>query len=86
VSDSLQDAVDQGIRTAFASEQETDQRAGIVVDWVLTCEIVGNDGEVWLHTLRSHDSTTWKVLGMVEAHAGDLRAAMLVKAGDSDDE
>ena len=84
MSDSLQDAVDQGIRAAFASEQETDQRAGIVVDWVLTCEIVGNDGEVWLHTLRSHDSTAWKTLGMLEAHSGDLRSALLVKAGSDE--
>jgi hypothetical protein len=82
MSDSLQDAVDQGIRAAFASEQETEQRAGIVVEWVLTCEIVGNDGEVWLHTLRSHDSTAWKVLGMLEAHVGDLRAALQRKDSD----
>jgi hypothetical protein len=84
MNDSLQERVDAGLRAAFADEQETEQRAGIVVDWTLTCEIVGNDGEMWLHTLRSHGIAAWKALGMIESHAVDLRTALQTKGGGDD--
>lgn len=73
----LKELIDTGIRDAFQTEQETDSRAGIVIDWVLTCEIAGVDGEMYLHNLRSTNLLPWKALGMIEAHAGDLRAGML---------
>lgn len=80
---SLQSTVHESLAAAFREPDEDDTRSGIVTEWALTCEIAGNDGEIWLHTLRSEGSTAWKVLGMLEAHAGDLRAALL--RGNDDD-
>jgi hypothetical protein len=78
----LRDKIDGPLREAFADEGQTDSRAGFVIDWILTCEVAGNDGELYLHTLRSKDLMVWKALGMAEAHAGDLRAAMLKEDSD----
>jgi hypothetical protein len=78
---SLQERVDEALRDAFTQEQDSDSRAGIVTAWALTCEVVGVDGEVWLHTMRSRGLTAWQALGMVEAHAGDLRAFLTTPGG-----
>jgi hypothetical protein len=79
---SLQERIDQAVRATFAAEQETDPRAGMVVEWALTCEIAGVDGDIYLHTLRSPGSMPWRALGMIEAHAGDLRFMMATPEDD----
>lgn len=75
----LQDALDTGIRAAFTTEQERNPTAGIVVRWALVAEIAGIDGEQWLHSIHSPGAAVWHILGMVEAHAVDLRQALTRK-------
>lgn len=73
---SLQDAVAAALADVYG--QEADPATGSIVgEWVLTAETYGEDGEPYLHTLRSSGMTAWKALGMLEAHSGDLREAML---------
>lgn len=72
----LQQALDAGIRRAFTTEQERTTSAGIVVRWALVAEVAGVDGEQWLHTIHSPGEAVWHILGMVEAHAVDLRQAL----------
>lgn len=73
---SLQSGVGKALELAYAQHAEADTGA-LLGEWVLTAETYGEDGEPYLHTLRSSGVTAWKALGMLEAHAGDLRAAML---------
>lgn len=72
----LQAALSAALSETYS--READPATGSLVgEWVLTAETYGEDGEPYLHTLRSEGMTAWKALGMLEAHAGDLRAAML---------
>lgn len=72
----LQDALDVAIRAAFTAEQEHDPASGIVIRWALVAEVAGVDGEMYLHTIRSPEAAVWQALGMVEAHAEDLRRCL----------
>jgi hypothetical protein len=76
----LQGAVDAALHSAYAQDAPSATGA-LVGEWVLTAETYGDDGEPYLHTLRSSGMTAWKALGMLEAHSGDLRHAMLGDAG-----
>lgn len=78
---SLQENLDAAIRQAFRTEQESDDRAGIVTEWALCCEVAGVDGEIWLHNHRSPGATVWRILGLLEAHAANMRAALTMKDG-----
>jgi len=80
---SLRDAVDDALRAVFAAED--DMRAGLITGWVTVIEVAGNDGDPYLHTLRSDGLMPWKALGMLEAMAGDLRYNMLQPAGVDDE-
>lgn len=75
----IQDALDTAIGSAFAAEQERDPATGLVVRWALVAEVAGIDGEQWLHSIHSPGAAVWHVLGMVEAHAIDLRQSLTRK-------
>lgn len=77
----LQAAVTAALRDAFTSQGDP-ETGSLLGEWVLTSETYGANGQVYLHTLRSKDIAAWKALGMLEAHAGDLRAAMLQPGDD----
>lgn len=82
---SMQEHLDAAIRKVFRDDPAEGPRSGIVVDWVLTTEVAAVDGDVYLHTIRSRDCAMWKALGMLEAHAGDLRADMIQPATGGDE-
>lgn len=71
--ESLQAVLDAAIRAAFAAEQDDDSRAGIVVDWALSCEIAAADGEMYVHSIRAPGSLTWRAIGLLTVHLDSVR-------------
>ena len=80
----LNESVDTALREIFGVEQETDQRSGIVVDWVLATEVMGADGEPYVHTLRAPGSLAWRAIGLLTVHLDGVRDVMRGPAEDGD--
>jgi len=75
MSSDLQSSITTALSNAY-SETADPETGALLGEWVLTAETYGEDGEPYLHTIRSKGLTAWKALGMLESHAEDLKISL----------
>jgi len=71
------DDMSAAIQDQFTKYAEHESDRGMITQFVLITEVIGDDGEYYLKTMRSKGSATWRALGLVESYGNDLRSIML---------
>lgn len=60
--DDMRDAIQQVLHK---HDDHTSSR-GVITAWVLVVELVGDDGDPYLHTIRATDAGIWRQIGMLQ--------------------
>lgn len=73
-NDALRDAI-TAVLLEHAGEHPSGR--GLLTDWVLLTESVGDDGKHWLRFNYDTDTPIWRMIGMLETCAADAKHTFL---------
>lgn len=62
-----------GVYSKYSPEETTSR--GLITNFIVITEVVGDDGESWLRRINS-DGPMWRILGMLISVSDDIRAAL----------
>lgn len=72
-----QRALDEAITKVLAEYADHEMDRGVVTDWALVIEAIGDDGEPYLRLSHREGSMAWRRLGLYEYASQCLRSSII---------
>ncbi len=82
----MAEALTTAISQVFMEHGKHTAKRGLIANWVLVSETLGEDGGLWLNMNHSENSTKWGIIGLLAAASDSYRDTLRAVEGESDDE